>query len=130
MLDVETELVAKLVDDGVLAGHVSSRLPADFESNLPYGTLRRAPGGRYIDENTRRLEFARLQLNTYGEHDGDVGAFTAMSSLVAALIAMEGTQVGALFITGVEIGQTADWAPDPDTSRPGYRSFVSIYVHP
>lgn len=129
MLDVETETISKLVTDTVLGGHVSTRLPDDFESKLPYGTLRRAPGSRYIDTNTKRLEVVRLQVNTYSEIANDTAALDAMTELVDALVALEGSIVGSLFVTAVDVPQTADWAPDPDTARPGYRSFVTIYAH-
>lgn len=129
MLDVETETITKLVTDTVLGGHISSRLPDDFESKLPYGTLRRAPGSRYVDTNTKRLEVVRLQANTYAAIDDDVAAFDAMTDLVDALLALEGSTIGSMFVTAVDVPQTADWAPDPESARPGYRGFVTIYAH-
>lgn len=131
MHDVETEVIAHLVDEVILGGHISSRLPTDFASLLPYVTLRRAPGSRYIDANTKRLEAVRLQANSYGEIGDDAAAFGAIKTVIEAIETLEGTTVGALFITGVEVPQTPDWAPDPnsDPERPGYRSFLTIYAH-
>lgn len=129
MIDLETEIVTQLVTDDVLGGHLSTRLPKGFEELLPYATLRRAPGSRYIDENTKRLEAVRLQANTYAAKDEDVDAFAAMKTLVEAIEALEGTTVGAAFITAVDVAQTPEWAPDPESDRPGYRGFVTIYAH-
>lgn len=132
LLDIETALIAELVDNDVLDGHLSTRLPRDFAEHLPYGTLKRAPGSRYIDTNTLTLEAVRLQLNTYGEQvaDGDAGAFAAMGSLITAIVELEGIGLGdpaAIFITNVDVTPPW-WYPDPDTERPGYIGFVSVFA--
>lgn len=124
-VDVETELVGRLVDDGMTS--ISTRHPDDFADLLPYRTLRRAPGSRYEDTNTKRLEVVRLQLDSYS--DDDTEAFTAMAELLAAICELEGTTLGTIFVTAVDVPQTPQWAPDPDSARPHYLAHVLVYAH-
>jgi hypothetical protein len=127
-LDVETELVARLVTDSVLDGHISTLLPDDFETLLPYGTLRRAPGSRFEDINTRRLEIVRLQIDSYA--DDGTAAFAAIAELLDAISAIEGEELDTIFVTAVEIPQSPQWSPDPDSARPHYLAHVLVYAHP
>lgn len=129
MLDLETAIISALVDENTLDGNLSGKLPKDFATKVPYGTLRRAPGSRYIDTNTKRLEVVRLQANIWGEMDEEVATFEAMKGLIDAIVSLEGTAVGGMFVTAVDVPQTPQWSPDPETERPGYLSFVMVYAH-
>lgn len=126
-VDVETELVGNLVADDVLDGHVSTELPDDFETLLPYVTLRRAPGSRYVDTNTKRLEICRLQVDSYD--DDGTSAFTAIAAVLTAIEAIEGTLLDTIFVTAVDVPQTPQWSPDPDSARPHYMAHVLVYGH-
>lgn len=127
IVDLETEFVADLVEAEVLDGHVSTELPDNFETLLPYGTLRRAPGSRFEDANTKRLEVVRLQVDTYGETG--TSAFAAMAELLEAINATEGALLATIFVTAVDIPQTPQWAPDPDSARPHYMAHVLVSAH-
>jgi hypothetical protein len=126
-VDVETELISVAVDDGLLGGHISTRLPEGFEALLPYATLRRAPGSRYEDVNTKRLEVCRLQIDSYA--DDDTAAFTAIAAVLAWLCTQEGQLLVTIFVTAVDVPQTPQWAPDPDSARPHYMAHVLVYAH-
>lgn len=125
--DVETVLVGQLVTDGVLNGNISTRLPRDFTGELPYGTLHRAPGSRFIDGFTHSLEAVRLQLNTIADIGDDEGAFAAMAEFLEALAGYEATGIGELFFPNVDLG-SPQWSPDPESERPGYLAFVVVFA--
>lgn len=128
VLDLETALVTDLVADNVLAGNVSTRLPRDFAERLPYGTLIRVPGSRYVDSNTLTLEAARFQVNTRA--DDELVAIAAMSTLLEALKALEGQGLGdppSVFVSGVELTPPW-WNPDPESERPGYQANATIFA--
>lgn len=135
LLDLETRLVENLIADDVLAGNVSTRLPRNLQEALPWGTLQRVPGSRYIDTNTKTLELVRLQLNTYAAKGADAAAFAAWGTLAAALELFEGTGLGPagssgppdIFITEVDTTPPF-WYPDPDTELAGYLGFVNLFA--
>lgn len=127
-IDLETKLVTALIDDNVLDGNVSTRLPRDFADRLPYGLLARAPGSHIVDENTKTLEAVRLQLNTYA--DDDVAAFEAMAALIAGIEAREGLGLGDppdAFVSYVTITPPW-WYPDPETERAGYLGYATVFT--
>lgn len=128
LTDIETELVQYL--NGLYAPPLewSTRLPRDWEDRLPYGTLRRAPGGAHVDQDTQWLEAARLQVDTYDTTD--VGAFEATTAGIDALNDAVGQPFGTLVLTSMRVSQTPQWLPDLDTNRPHYVTFLIAHAHP
>lgn len=128
-VDLETAITGELVANSVLAGNISTRWPRNYQDRLPYATIQRAPGSRFEDVNTRRLEAVRLIIKTLAGEDHDIDAFEAMAALLDALSDLEGQGFRGVFVTSVDIPQSPQWSPDPDTELPGYLAYVIVHAH-
>lgn len=71
------------------------------------------------------LDAANLQIDVWGASKSEARLIAAESRTV--LFAMEGSDVGDVWVSGVEDSLGLSWQPDPETGRDRYVFAVNVY---
>jgi hypothetical protein len=121
--DIEGMAGKVMRDAGVASGRVYSSLPTS--PVWPLVTFSRLGG---IPAVERRLDRARIQVETWGNNKGEARSLAEAARL--ALHKAQGTAVPSFagFITGVEDELGLIFLPDPPTGKDRYVFAVGIYA--